>query len=206
MRTLILKITLLLLTTVIVSACVTEKPTKSFIEELHRKETPPPYFNCKGVYAKGADLVQNNNELDSVYRNSIIFYPNFICLLQDSYSYRYAMRDIEDYGIDKYRTGYSWGVYSIEDSIIKATIYTEYYGRGYCFYHYLTNFEGRLEGKDKIKNWHRVPPYPKLSKIQKEHSSHICKKLDTPVDLQFYPLNDSLIIDSKLAWINKYKK
>ena len=102
-----------------------------------------------------------------------------------------------------------WGVYQTEKDVIKAICYVSFRGNSHNWDNrYLCYFEGRMEGRAKIVNWHIVPPYPDLTdrELKYEYNQRILKELKANKTYEFRPFAAKTNIDSTKVWINKYKE
>ncbi|GEM_PF-2505544 len=94
--------------------------------------------------------------------------------------------------------GISWGKYKIENNVIKAEFWFQFFTSGLKLKYYKTYFEGILTDTNTITNWKMVTPYPKTNKRLNENF----ETLKIEKDLNFVPNQGTKIIDSKKAWIN----
>jgi len=153
------------------------------------------------------------DSLDKLHKNGfidpIVFYGNGV-FTHLGYRSNYSPDEYEKIFRTQIMTGYNerWGVYSISDSIVKATIHWTFEGRGGSFsYSYLCNFEGVIVRK-KILNWHMVEPYPNLSKLELGfvYNQSKLQYLKTPKEFTFTPFPEKTLVDSNAVWILKYRQ
>jgi hypothetical protein len=84
------------------------------------------------------------------------------------------------------------GDYVVHDDTIWAKIPVDLYGRGGLMTTYEVYFQGGLKNRDTIVNWHMIPPYPKVRKMEKENFKFLLK----PNMLYFIEGKELLGLDS----------
>ncbi len=192
-----------------------EKPTKPFIRIA---KSPPDKRNntlrLDGLYSLTG--LEDGHIMDSLLTrrkegiiDPILFYGNGI-FIDLGYKSVYTAAELESIferflakGKDR-----TIGVFTLEDSLISASGYNTFMGRGGSLsYHYLCYYEGIASG-NKIFNWRMVAPYPGLSKLEQSfvYNTHLLTYLKTPKTYTFRPFPGKTRIDSVGVGILEYRK
>lgn len=144
---------------------------------------------------------QGSSDMNFLKTGTLIFFNNgnvMYCNLgiKDTDSLNFI--DITKRMVLKDFYGISWGKYKIENNLIKAEFWFQFFTRGLRFKYYKTCFEGIIVDTTMITNWKLVSPYPKVNKKLNENFD----TLKTGKDLKFSPNQGVRLIEAKEAWIN----
>jgi len=194
----------------------TESPNEQFVEILNKKSQPSdtePLLD--GIYT--LTLYDNSSHIiDSIHNVEgagficpLIFYGNNLVSRTGLFSFHseewltHLFLDETEFMLNK-----PWGVYDNENGFIKAIIYVSFRGNSHNWDNrYLCYFEGRMEGREKIVDWHIVPPFPDLTKreLEYKYNQQILKFLKTFKSYEYRPFPMKTNIDSTKVWINKFR-
>lgn len=213
--------TLLLWCVLSCSSCAlyVQKPTANFIRYLNdslKSNTEKLRFDGAYHYMQphhyhyGVDRVRGEPTrfVDTPFLGSPIFFlKNNMMALQnalmiDSTDYIYTMKN---HGAKEREVMNDWGVYTIQNDTLKASLYIIY--TGYQFgkglnQRLLTNFEGYVKNKDTIQGWHMIPPLPKIAIMPNQYEFDFFMK---PRDLVFKKVPVQDVINPNEVWINRFK-
>lgn len=163
------------------------------------------------LYENSSYIVDSINNAEGVgFIDPLIFYGNKIFSCTGLFSFHsiewenHLFNDEKDFMLNR-----PWGTYHTENDVIKAICYVSFQGNsGNWDNRYLCYFEDRMEGREKIVNWHIVPPYPDLTarELKYKYNQRILKELKANKTFEFRPFVAKTNIDSTKVWINKYRE
>jgi hypothetical protein len=194
----------------------TESPNELFVEILNKKnELSDTRLLLNGVYT--LTLYYSSSQIiDSIHNvngagfiSPLIFYGNN--LVSETGLSFHSEEWLTHLFLDEkeFMSNKPWGVYENENGFVKAIIYVSFRGNSHNWDNrYLCYFEGRMEGREKIVDWHIVPPFPDLTKreLKYKYNQQILaylKALKT-YEYRLFPMKTN--IDSTKVWINKYRQ
>jgi hypothetical protein len=206
----------ILLTTGCRSFGYTEKPNKDFLLLLNKQSSNTDILQLNGLYSlvefKGLtnQCSEGVNFDEDIFTDPLFFYGNNIYKnIGGLYSYtREGQKNIFLDSKDHLLNQAAWGVYVIRDSTIYAISYSYFVGTSSIWNNrLLCYFVGKIKSKQRIEDWHMIPPFPNLTRKQSEFKANKLKMIYLTTKKTFvfqkFPIKTSL--DSNKVWVNKYK-
>jgi len=193
-----------------------ESPNEQFIEMLNNKSQGTEVGPLlSGIYTLA--LFENSSHIiDSIhiakgigFISPLIFYGNNLISRTGQFSFHSMEWESHLFNEEKeFMLSKPWGVYKTENEVIKAICYVSFRGNSHNWDNrYLCYFEGRMEGRTKIVDWHIIPPFPDLKKGELEYSynQRILTFLKAYKTYEYRPFPMKTNIDSTKIWINQFR-
>lgn len=196
-----------------------QRPSNDFLHYLNNNQvnnSVSPSLN--GLYHL-VEFDKSSKEIETAYTNfgegiiaPIYFYGNHLIKARGTFYFDCSSINREFYSFKDYPNSLLdsklWGVWSVSDSMINAICYTIFASQSSIWNcYYLCHYQGKLDGKDRIVDWHMVPPYPELTEFQLSFGVNLRQleylKAKKTFVFQKFPIKTAL--DSNKVWINRYK-
>lgn len=206
---LIMTIYLFFVTTFLFTSCAsTENVSSQFITTLNNKgkqKNSNLLFDRAYIADNNKNQNQESKLPDSSITNPIFFFENGLMLFSEmNFENLTSLHNwVGKYAYTKYSDN-RWGTYIITNDTIRAIIYIGYYEKHESLGKTRlseSHFKGVIS-KNKIINWQLVNPFPEVDGKYISNNDYF-ERLKNPVNLG--SINVSSNVDSKKAWINKFK-
>jgi hypothetical protein len=204
-----LKLFLLLIVSCSLMSCVsTENVSSQFIARLNDKakqKNKNLLYDNAYVSEEKKDSLFENRLNDSLVTEPIFFFANGLILMENGqFESSIGLQNWVNKYAHLHYSGNRWGTYSISNDTIRAIVYLGYYKKNVAIgENHLSesHFEGIIT-ENKILNWHLALPLPEAKNKYPVNNDYI-ERLRKPINLQ--SINVSSNVDTRRAWINKYK-